>query len=197
MITVHYCHHTGGYYLSCEFVIADKYILRDCIQNLSVCLRNSSHFPSALIRCLYETANKCIFHAAVILLCHTHTHTHTHQNTVMKVAGFWSATAQCFYIANAATIFPKSRFLFDCNLIKFEGNIAVSTSGRMGSIKQHRPTLCYCSFCTLHIEPKWSIPIQRTFSMPCSHYVIFCIEKYAVRVRFDFFPPLISNHSTR
>jgi hypothetical protein len=82
------------------------------------------------------------------------THKRTHKNTVMKVACCSSATVQYFCTVNAATIFPKSHFLFDFTLISFEGDIAVSTSGRMGSIIEHRPTLCYCSFCTLHIETK-------------------------------------------
>ena len=85
---------------------------------------------------------------------HTNTHTHTHQNTVMKVARCSIATVQYFCTVNAANIFPTSQFLFDFNLIKLESDIAVSTSVRMGSIIEHRPTLCCCSFCTLHIEPK-------------------------------------------
>ena len=113
------------YYLSYEFVNIDKCILLDRIQNLSVCRRTSSHFPRALISCLYETENKYAFHAAVILL--RHTHIHTHQNTVMKFARCSIATILYFYIVNAATIFPNPQFLFDFNFIKFEGDIAVST----------------------------------------------------------------------
>ena len=123
MITVHYYYY---YYLRCEFVTVDKYVLRDCIHILSVCHHTSSHFPSALISCLYETENKYIFHSAVILLCyttHTHTHTHTHtqsralthKNTVMKVARCSSAAVQYFCTVNAANIFPTSHFLFDFN----------------------------------------------------------------------------------
>jgi hypothetical protein len=108
-----------------------------------------------------------------------------HKITAMNVVRFSSVTVQYFRTVNAATLFPYSLFLFDFNLIKFEGDIAVSTSGRMGSILVHRPTLCYCIFCTLHIEPKWNIQIRHGFSMPCSRYVMFYIEKYAVRVRFD------------
>jgi len=78
MVTVHYCHHTGDITLRCEFLTVDKYILRDCVESLSVCHPSSSHFPSALISCLYEPENKYIFHAAVIFYVTLHTHTHTH-----------------------------------------------------------------------------------------------------------------------
>ena len=67
---------------------------------------------------------------------HTRAHARTHKNTVMEVAHCSSVTVQYFCTVNAATIFPNSQFLFEFKLIKFEGDIAVSTSGRMGSIIQ-------------------------------------------------------------
>jgi hypothetical protein len=82
-----------------------------------------------------------------------HTTHYTHTNSVMTAARCLSATVKNFFTVNVA-IFPTSQFLSDFSLFSFEDAISMVTSRRVGSIIEHRPTVWYCSFSTLHNEPK-------------------------------------------